>query len=71
MSVVITLADQIACVEREIKMRELVYPRYPRWIDRGRMSAALAAQELERMKAVLETLREQQRLSGDEKGLFE
>jgi hypothetical protein len=65
---VIPIADQIACVEREIKMRERVYPR---WIDTGKMSAAKAAQELERMKAVLETLRERQRLSANEKGLFE
>ncbi len=56
----ITLADQIACVEREIKMRERVYPTR---VALGRMTEANARKEIHRMQAVLETL---QKLDGIE-----
>lgn len=56
----ISLADQIACVEREIKMRERVYLN---WITRGTMTEANARKEIHRMRAVLETL---QKLDGIE-----
>lgn len=56
----ISLADQIACVEREIKMRERVYPN---WVTRGTMTDANARKELARMQSVLETL---QKLDGIE-----
>lgn len=51
----IDIKAQIACVEREIKMRERVYPR---WVEAKRMTQAKADHELEAMKAVLWTLRE-------------
>lgn len=50
----VSLADQVACVEREIKMRERVYPR---WVQSERMTQAQAARELLAMRAVLESLR--------------
>jgi hypothetical protein len=56
----ISLADQIACVEREIKMRERVYPN---WVTRGTMTEANARKEIHRMRAALETL---QKLDGIE-----
>ena len=49
----IPLRAQIACVRREITMRERVYPR---WVDSGRMSSDLAEHELAAMRAVLATL---------------
>lgn len=48
-----TLEDQIACVKREIAMRESVYPK---WVAAKKMSQAKADHELAAMKAVLETL---------------
>jgi len=50
----VTLRDQIACVEREITMRERVYPR---WVAAGKMTPGKADAELAGMRAVLETLR--------------
>ena len=49
----ITLEDMISCVEREIGMRERVYPR---WVDQKKMLQATADQELARMRAVLDLL---------------
>lgn len=48
-----SLSDQIACVRREVGMRERVYPR---WIAAGNMTQAKADREIEAMKAVLATL---------------
>jgi len=53
--VIVTLAAQIECVEREIKLRERVYPR---WISEGRMTPGKADAELAGMRAVLATVRE-------------
>ena len=49
----ITLAEKIACIRREIGMRERVYPR---WIDLGRITQAKADHEIACMQAVLEDL---------------
>lgn len=49
----ITIADQIACVKREIAMRKSVYQR---WIALGKMKQAQAEHEILCMQAVLETL---------------
>ena len=54
----LTLEGQIACVEREIKMRVRVYPR---WVEANRMTQEKASQEIESMRAVLITLQEVQR----------
>jgi hypothetical protein len=50
----VPLPAQIACIEREIAMRERVYPN---WVASGRMSQAKADAELLAMRAALETLR--------------
>ena len=50
----VPITDQIACVERELRMRARVYPA---WIAGGRMTREKADQETRAMEAVLETLR--------------
>lgn len=49
----IPLDEQIACVEREIKMRERAYPR---WVAEKRMTQKKADYELAAMRAVRETI---------------
>ncbi len=52
-----TLDEEIACVAREIAMREALYPR---WVADAKMKQAKANHELALMKAVkarLESLR--------------
>ncbi|OGV45827.1 MAG: hypothetical protein A2017_18170 [Lentisphaerae bacterium GWF2_44_16] len=59
----VSIERQIACVKREIKMRENVYPK---WVLSGRMSVETSKEEIEAMKGVLETLQEVERKeSGD------
>ena len=48
-----TLEAQIACVERELKMRVRVYPR---WVEARRMTQQKADVEISTMEAVLATL---------------
>lgn len=48
-----TIVAQIACVKREIAMRERVYPK---WVLSGRMKAETADHEVSCLKAVLGTL---------------
>ena len=50
-----TLAQQIACVKREIAMRERVYPK---WVSAQKMRQSEADHEIAAMKAVLGTLME-------------
>jgi hypothetical protein len=50
----ITLGDQIAEAEREVRMREEVYPRQ---VAAGRLTKARADVQLARMRAVRDTLR--------------
>lgn len=49
-----SLAEQISCVQREIQMRQRVYPRR---VAAKAMSQRQADRELAAMEAVLETLR--------------
>lgn len=49
----ISLEDQIKCVEREIALRKRVYPR---WIAAGKMTNEKANDEIARMQAVRESL---------------
>lgn len=51
----VPIADQIACVKRELAMRRRVYPR---WIADNRMSQAKADKEITAMEAVVATLSE-------------
>lgn len=50
----ISIQQQIACVERELKMRR---NNYPRWVNAGNLTQDLADKEIERMEAVLNTLK--------------
>lgn len=49
----ISIEDQIACVEREIRMRENTYPR---WVAQNKLTQKTATLELDRMRAVLASL---------------
>ena len=49
----VSLDDQIRCVQREIRLRERVYPRL---VVQEQMSRLVAENELAAMRAVLETL---------------
>ncbi|MEG0819582.1 MAG: hypothetical protein RSG56_09065 [Brevundimonas sp.] len=51
----ISIEDQIACIDRELRYRRRVYPR---WIDGGKMTQRKADEEIARMEAVLATLEE-------------
>lgn len=55
-----TLAEQIACVEREIGFRERCYPG---WVRGHKLTQAKADHELGAMRAVLETLRSVERIA--------
>jgi hypothetical protein len=51
MTDIITVADKLACAERELKMRKRVYPR---WVADRRMSEGQAAHEIAAMEAIVE-----------------
>ena len=53
----VSLEVQLACVRREISMRERVYPR---WVATEKMTQKKADEEIAAMRAVLETLLELQ-----------
>lgn len=53
----VNLAQQVACVRREIAMRESCYPR---WVGLGKMRQPVADHELAAMRAVLVTLESMQ-----------
>jgi hypothetical protein len=50
----VSLDRQIACIKREVRMRERLYPI---WIRDLKMPAADAERELDAMRAVLDTLK--------------
>ncbi len=50
----VPLPVQIACVERELRFRRRVYPR---WVGEGRMTQAEADHEIAAMEAVLANLK--------------
>jgi hypothetical protein len=60
----IPLSEQIACVQREIAMRERLYPR---WVTDGKKAAHWADKELAGMRAVLATLEAVKRADDDGK----
>ena len=55
MASVIPIDKQVACIVREIKMRESVYPR---WVQQQRITQDKADYEIACMRAALATLRE-------------
>jgi hypothetical protein len=46
--------DKLQCIERELRMRHKVYPR---WISTNRMTETKAKREIEIMKAIYEDYR--------------
>jgi hypothetical protein len=56
----VTLAEQIRCVEREIRMRNRVYPGL---VDRRKLDPRECERELLHMGAVLETLKHCEQLA--------
>lgn len=50
MTDIITIADKLACAERELKMRKRVYSR---WTASGKMSVGKAAHEIACMEAIV------------------
>lgn len=51
---IFTAAEKLVCLEREIKMRKRVYPR---WVSDRRMSQAKADDEISVMEAIAEDYR--------------
>jgi hypothetical protein len=54
MTDIITMADKLACAERELKYRKYVYARR---VDENKMSAGKAAHEIACMEAIIEDYR--------------
>lgn len=50
MTDIITMADKLACAQRELSMRRKCYPR---WVDENKMSAGKAAHELACMESIV------------------
>jgi hypothetical protein len=48
-----TSAEMVGCIERELKMRRRVYPR---WVSTGKMSQPQANREIALMEAILARL---------------
>ena len=48
-----TIQDQIACLDREVRMRRSVYPRF---VANGKMSQAKADREIATMECAISTL---------------
>jgi len=59
----VTLQDQIAEVKRELALRER---KYPEWVTSGRMKREQAARQINAMKAVLNTLEQQDAINRPE-----
>jgi hypothetical protein len=45
-----TITNKLACLERELKMRRKVYPR---WITQGKMDPSKAQHEIDCMEAIV------------------
>lgn len=48
-----SLARQIACIKREVRLR---HQNYPKWVAKNRMTQKMADEEILSMEAVLATL---------------
>ncbi len=49
----VSLKDQLACAQRELALRQRVYPR---WVEAGKLKQSIAEEEIRRMAAICETL---------------
>lgn len=56
MSEVFSASVKLACVEREIKYRKRVYPR---WIEAGKITDGFAAAQIAVMEAIAEDYRKE------------
>jgi hypothetical protein len=63
-----SLADQVACVKREIALRVNTYPK---WVRDGRMKQEIADREIAKMRDVLQTLFDAEALAKAVVGSFE
>jgi hypothetical protein len=63
----ITLVEQIAELQRELQMRQRVYPR---WVDQGRLSQSTAAAQILTMTAALATLQDLAKKTGPQPSMF-
>lgn len=61
-----TIEQQITCIDREIGMRQRVYPR---WVAQKKMSQEASDREIATMTDVLTTLRRVKQVEADEAGL--
>ena len=50
----VSLLEQIACAERELRLR---CSTYPKWVQQGRMDDDVAQKEISRMREIVNTLR--------------
>jgi len=48
-----TIDDEIACAERELRLRRRVYPR---WVEQGKINQDKAEREIDLMKRILKRL---------------
>jgi hypothetical protein len=61
MIVLVSIDAQIRAAERELRLREHVYPR---WVETGKMTASAARNEIAAMRAIVDTLRDVQQKDG-------
>ena len=54
MTDIITASDKLSCVQRELKMRRQLYPR---WVEEGKMSEGAAAHQLACMEDIVRDYR--------------
>lgn len=62
-----TFTQQLECAERELKMRERVYPW---WVDAEKLTREKAEHEIAAMRAIVETLRPLAAKESDQPELF-
>jgi hypothetical protein len=62
----VSIEEQVTCAERELRMRERVYPRQ---VASGKMTDQLAERELRAMTAIVATLRRLRQAAPTQGGL--
>lgn len=55
-----TLAQLLACAQRELALR---FNTYPRWVEQGRLKPDTASHEIECMKSIVAVLEQQRDLA--------
>jgi hypothetical protein len=70
MTDIITTQDKLKCAERELKLRQWVYPRR---VENGKMSEGAKEHELAAMQAIVDDYRaamEKEKYEGADRSLF-